>query len=560
MRPNRRLIREERASLPGPTAEAEELLPGAGKDQGQGSARYAWIGAGQCGGRLAKSFYDLGYQKVLAVDTTGYDLALLDLPESQKLLLGEGRDKHNATDAEEAARVLKQHRQDLLHLAQRTFAEQVDRLMICCGAGGSTGGGSVFELIEAAKRYARYIGRKSPSRNVGVLVALPDARELCSAGVARNARRVATTLCQMAAAGEISPLLLVDNQKVGRIQPGTTGPWFWSGINRTVASLFDAFNRLSNRSSPYTCFDPADYDTIMSAGGCLIMGAAQVDRFDDPLAVSQAVADSLQTTLFAGGDDLSTAKVAGCVVVGGQKVMARTKGLQDNIDYAFDVLSEVTGRAIPHRGIYEDQIDGLRVFTIIGGLPIPQARLMEMEAEPYSPPEPVDTAPKRPDDMLFAAEHVPDDTTSKRPDDMLSAAERRPADTTPKRPDDMMSTAERRPADTTPKRPDDIMSVAERLLAEQAKAHRGRLKTFGPDIKTLLANYSWPGGGPELAAAIKHAYKAAAGPQIPPEALPYEIIFADRELYREPAWPTLDMVQRRWASKAYDEWLQRLEW
>jgi hypothetical protein len=541
MRRNRRLIREERASVRGPTAEAEELLPCAGKDQGQGSTRYAWIGAGQCGGRLARSFYDLGYHKVLAVDTTSYDLALLDLPESQKFLLGEGRDQHNATNAEETARVLKQHRQDILHLAHRTFAAQVDRLMICCGVGGSTGGGSVFELIETAKRYARYIGRKSPSWNVGVLATLPDARELCSAGVARNAHRVATALCQMAAAGEISPLLLVDNQKVGKIQPGTTGPWLWAGINRTVVSLFDAFNRLSNRSSPYTCFDPADYDAIMSASGCLIMGAAQVDRLDDPLAVSQAVAHSLQTTLFAGGDDLSTAKVAGCVVVGGQKVMAHTKGLQDNIDYAFDVLSEVTSRAISCRGIYEDQTDGLRVFTIIGGLPIPQARLREMEAEPCPPPEPVDTAPKRPDDTLSAAETLL-------------------ADTPPKRPDDMLSAAARRPADIPPKRPDDILSTAERLLAKQAKAHRGRVKTFNPDVKTLLVNYSWPGGGPELTGAVKQAYKAAVGARIPPEALPYEIVFADRELYREPAWPTLDKVQRRWASKAYDEWLQRLEW
>ncbi len=365
------------------------------KDQSKGSTRYAWIGAGQCGGRFVKSFYDLGYPKVLAVDTTGRDLALLDLPESRKFLLGAGRDKHGATNAEQTARVLKQHRQDILHLARRTFAAQVDRIMICCGAGGSTGGGSVFELIDTAKRYARYIGAKSPSRNVGVIVALPDTGELRSARVARNAHRVAATLCQMAAAGEISPLLLVDNQKVGKIQRGTTGPSFWSGINSTVVSLFDTFNRLSSLSSPYTCFDPADYDRIMSSGGCLIMGAAQVDRLDDPLAISQAVEDSLQTTWLAGGEDLSTAKAAGCVVVGGHELMAHIKGLQDNIDYAFDILSDVTGQAISYRGIYEDETDGLRVYTIIGGLGTPKARLLEMDVKPCSQPGPVDTTQKR---------------------------------------------------------------------------------------------------------------------------------------------------------------------
>ncbi len=483
--------------------EAEALLPCSVQDQSKGSVRYAWIGAGQCGGRLVKSFYDLGYQKVLAVDTNGPDLARLDLPESQKFLIGAGRDRLDATNAAETARVLKQQRQDILHLARQTFAAQVDRLMICCGAGGRTGGGSVFELIETAKRYARYIGNKDPSRNVGVITALPDAGEFRSARVARNAHRVATTLCQMAAAGEISPLILVDNQKVGKIQRGTTGPSFWSGINSTVVSLFDAFNRLSSLNSPYTCFDPADYDSIMSSGGCLIMGAAQVDRLDDPLAISKAVEDSLQTTLFAGGEDLSTAKAAGCVVVGGPELMAHIKGLQDNIDYAFDILSEVTGRAISYRGIYEDETDDLRVYTIIGGLGIPKTRLIEMDVEPCSEPEPVDT---------------------------------------------------------TQKRQDDILSSAERFLAEQADAHRGRVKTFGPDIKTLLANYSWPGGGPELADAVKRAYEAAEGAQIPPEALPFEIIFADRELYGEPAWPTLDTVQWRMSSNAYAEFLRNLEW
>jgi cell division GTPase FtsZ len=503
MRHERRPIREERAFVPGPTVEAEESLPGSVKDWSQGSTRYAWIGAGQCGGRLVKSFYDLGYRKVLAVDTSGRDLALLDLPESQKFLLGAGRDRHAAPDAEETARVLQQHRQDILHLARRIFAAQVDRLMICCGAGGRTGAGSILELIETAQRYVRYIGTKCPSRNVGVMMALPDAGELRSARVARNAYRVAATLCQMAAAGEISPLILVDNQKVGQIPRGMTRPSFWSGLNGTVASLFDTFNRLSSLSSPYTCFDPADYDRIMSSGGCLIMGAAHVDRLDDPLAISRAVADSLQTTLFAGGDDLSTAQAAGCVVVGGHELMAHVRGLQDNIDYAFDMLSEVTGQAISYRGIYEDETDSLRVYTILGGLGIPQARLTELDVASRSGPEPVHTPQQRQDDLL---------------------------------------------------------SWAERFLAEQAAAHRGRVKTFSPDLQTLLVNYSWPGGGPELADAIQHAYEAAEGAQIPPEALPFEILFADSELYGEPAWPTLDQVKQRLASNAYHEFLRSLEW
>jgi hypothetical protein len=52
--------------------------------------------------------------------------------------------------------------------------------------------------------------------------------------------------------------------------------------------------------------------------------------------------------------------------------------LQSSIDYAFDVLPEITGRATIHRGIYEDERDCLRVYTIIGGLYSPSARLEEI--------------------------------------------------------------------------------------------------------------------------------------------------------------------------------------
>ncbi len=57
------------------------------RDKIKGSTRYAWIGAGQCGGRIVQSFYDLGYRKVLAVNTTHHDLDLLDIPKVQNFLL-----------------------------------------------------------------------------------------------------------------------------------------------------------------------------------------------------------------------------------------------------------------------------------------------------------------------------------------------------------------------------------------------------------------------------------------------------------------------------------------
>jgi cell division GTPase FtsZ len=233
-------------------------------------------------------------------------------------------------------------------------------------------------LIEIAKRYARYIGLSNPDKKVGVIMTLPSVGEASSPLVAQNAHDVARELSQIAAKGKISPLIIIDNEKINKLYPGMTVKSFWPSINSTVAGLFDIFNGVSAMSSRYTSFDPVDYHSIMEAGGCSIMGLTRVDKFNDKFAISEAVKTNLQKTLLANGFNLSTAKVAGCIVVGSKKLMAEVKGLQDNINYAFDVLSEITGKATIHRGIYEDGRNSLRVYTVIGGLKAPEKRLEEL--------------------------------------------------------------------------------------------------------------------------------------------------------------------------------------
>jgi len=357
-----------------PTIEQESGV----EDESKGSIRYAWLGAGQCGGRLIKAFYDQGYKKVLAVNTTHHDLDLLKIPKDQKFLMNVGEDGAGK-EMERGSKAVQQYRQEILHHTRQTFGNNIDHIMICFGAGGGTGSGSVTGLIEIAKRHARYIGLKNPNKNVGVLMTLPTVGEAISPLVAQNAYNSASELGRMAAAGEISPLIIVDNDKISKMYPGMTVKSFWPSINNTVASLFDIFNRLSALSSRYTSFDPVDYHGIMESGGCAIMGLTKVSKFDNKFAISEAMKKNLEKTLLAGGFDLTSAKLSGCVVIGGKKLMASAKGLQDNINYAFDNLSEITGRATIHRGIYEDGRDSLRVYTIIGGLSSPTERLEELK-------------------------------------------------------------------------------------------------------------------------------------------------------------------------------------
>ncbi len=367
-----------------PTLDLEQYEPNIEEETGvedciNGSTRYAWLGGGQCGGRLVKSFYDLGYKKVLAINTTHHDLDLLEIPGQQKFLMDMG-EKGAGKDMERGEKAVNRYQQEILHLARKTFSTQVDHIMVCFGAGGGTGSGSVNGLIEIARRYARYIGLENPNKKVGVVMTLPTVGEASSPLVAENAYKVATRLSELASAGAISPLIIVDNEKINKLYTGLTVKSFWPSINNTVAGLFDIFNRISALSSQYVAFDPVDYNSIVESGGCTIMGLTTVKKFDDRFEISEAVKKNLQKTLLADGFDLSTAKLAGCIFVGGKRLLNEVNGLQDNINYAFDVLSEIAGRATIHRGIYEDDRECLRAYTIIGGLDSPAGRLEELKS------------------------------------------------------------------------------------------------------------------------------------------------------------------------------------
>ena len=356
----------------------QEQKDNAENDAHRVSVNYGWIGSGQCGGRLVKAFYDTGYRKVLALNTAHHDLDKLEIPADKKFLMDIG-EKGAGKDMSRGQMAAQQYRQEIFHAMEKNFGTKVNHIMISVGAGGGTGSGSVTTLVEIAKKYARSIGIRDPKKHVGVIMTLPTVGEASSPIVAQNAFEVAAELNAMAEAGELSPLIIVDNDKINRMYPGLTVRRFWDTINETVSGLFDIFNRLSAFSSEYTSFDTVDYHSIMRAGGCAILGVTKVKEFKDKYALSEAVKHNLEKTLLAGGFNLQTAKVAGCIVVGGRKLMERVEGLQDNINYAFDVLSNVTGNAALHRGIYEDDKDSLRVYTIIGGLKGPAERFIELE-------------------------------------------------------------------------------------------------------------------------------------------------------------------------------------
>ena len=66
---------------------------------------FAVVGVGQGGSRLAESFWNLGYRRVGVINTAKQDLSLINIPEQNKLLIGDGGAGKNPDAADEVAKL-----------------------------------------------------------------------------------------------------------------------------------------------------------------------------------------------------------------------------------------------------------------------------------------------------------------------------------------------------------------------------------------------------------------------------------------------------------------------
>jgi hypothetical protein len=144
-----------------------------------------------------------------------------------------------------------------------------------------------------------------------------------------------------------------------------------------MAGLFHLFNLTAARDSTYTAFDSKDYMSVLNSG-LMVFGAAPVKDWKDPVSISRAVRDNLKGNILSGGIDLSSGHCAGVIIVGGKEALDNTP--QRNLDQAYDQLSRILKKnSTVHRGIYSGDKDGLTVYSTIGGLSRPVAKLKELK-------------------------------------------------------------------------------------------------------------------------------------------------------------------------------------
>lgn len=343
------------------------------KDAFDSAVQMAFVGAGQGGGRIAQAFYDMGYRRVCAVNTTQQDLSSLTITD--QLIIGKNRGGAGK-DPEQGKLAAKESYEEIMDLLMRSWGDGVEQMFVCVGAGGGSGTGSWPVLVKAMREFGDSTNIEKPvEKHLGIIMTMPKRSE--GSRVQQNALIALKQAVELVEANKISTLIIVDNAKIHDLYPGLPVKKFWTVANQNFAAILHTFNLLAAKDSQYNTFDKQDFKSVIR-NGIMIFGMARVEEWEGKEDISQAVRQNLTGSLLADGFDLSKANMAGAIVVAHDDVLEEVP--MENIDYAFNSLSRALGNdgITLHSGIYEWNKPGMMVFTIVSGLQPPQSRFDEL--------------------------------------------------------------------------------------------------------------------------------------------------------------------------------------
>lgn len=337
------------------------------EDRFNGSFDFCFIGAGQGGSRVAEAFYRLGYGRVAAVNTAQQDLNTLKI--ENKLCIGDGG---AGKDPDLAKKNIEEKKEDVLDFMRYSFGQKFDRIFVCAGAGGGSGSGMVVPLVNIAKEVQEL--HKTTDKQVGVILTLPKKSE--GKKVSINAYNVVKQVYSLVRQNIVSPLIILDNEKVAQMYPNVAVSKFFDVANSSLTGLFHLFNLTSAKDSSYSSFDKNDYRGILNSG-MMLFGASPVKNFKDPVEISRVVRSNLKGNLLCGSVDVTTGNTAGVIVVGGPEILDSLP--QSFIDEALDQINRMLqAGSVVHGGVYSGDKPNLNIFSAVGGLAEPSKRMEEL--------------------------------------------------------------------------------------------------------------------------------------------------------------------------------------
>lgn len=339
--------------------------------------KFAFVGVGQAGGRIANTFFDLGYRRICAVNTAVADLAeLKQFSPASKLDIGNAQGA--GKDPQTAAKLVEDRGEDIYDLFKRNWGPETDYAFVCLSAAGGTGAGASAKVAQVARKFLVENKRKA---RVGAIIALPKDSE-----GQRNAKNTIYTMKALKQLG-LSPIIFIDNERFkelygSKVAASQEKP----ASNASTAKILHTFNLLAGTDSDDvggTTFDPADFSRILDSG-VTAFAATTIRSWADPSDVSGPIRDNLSRSVLASVD-LSQGKVAGLLYV--LNGIAWNEVTVEHVDHGTQMMSRIINPkdSTVFYGMYPGNQDtdtpgSIQALAMIGGLPYPQKRLEDLAA------------------------------------------------------------------------------------------------------------------------------------------------------------------------------------
>tara|TARA_R100000808_G_C2155541_1_gene168609 strand:- start:32225 stop:33373 length:1149 start_codon:yes stop_codon:yes gene_type:complete len=310
----------------------------------------AFIGVGGGGGKLAKAFMDLGFNKTLLVNTT-----LKDLPtgvEDQHVLVIPGADGVGK-DIVLGKEVLRNN-STMVEDALRSKIGKVDWVFVLAGGGGGTGSA----CAELHGSISRYLSSSEASGKVVYVVSKPTAQELLNPTISTNYKSVLEDVCDY-------PHIVIDNEKQLQLLRGKVGMLnMFPAANKNFAKLLSQVFKLADEPSPIQTFDSKDLEKCLGVNGRMVIGSTvirDVSKSDLGASVFQG---SLKSSPCPGPTGNTE---TGVLLLIANSEMAGDPMVSKRLESAFSYVGGRTNTLFS--GVYvKEGIPGLVAITLLGGI------------------------------------------------------------------------------------------------------------------------------------------------------------------------------------------------
>lgn len=282
------------------------------KDGSIQKINYAFIAAGQYGGRQGDELARLGYH-VSALNTSDEDLKDLKIITKENTIKLKG---YNGAvkDINRGQSAIKDNKDIIINLLKRPEIINADHVFVIGGTGGGTGNAALpILLTNLAKVRKPFNGKPS----FGAILSVPGSWE--ARGIKKNAAWGLSHIKELVEAKATGANIIVDNEKLYKLHEDIFSSvekeidWRDYG-NTTLAALIAEISFLTSLPSSKT-FDSDELRDVLSTPGYLALGKIEIDSDLNEKEIPELITNSFTTSPLASDFDYELDSENGFVTI-----------------------------------------------------------------------------------------------------------------------------------------------------------------------------------------------------------------------------------------------------